>query len=512
MQRDVQALASNSYDLLVVGAGVYGLFAAWDAAMRGLRVALIDRGDFGNATSSNSLRVIHGGLRYLQHGDIRRMRTSIRERATLMRIAPDLVHPLPFLIPTYGWAMKGKPALTAAVKIHDIVGFDRNKSRNGEARLESSRSVSKEECLRIAPGLDPNGLTGGVIYYDCQTDDSERLMMSIAHSADQAGAEIANYVSATELLRGGGRVEGVRARDELTGDEFDIHARVVLNACGPWVEKLWNKAGDVSHQGTIGLSKAFNILIDREINGGFAIGAYGTRTYADRSAIVGKSSRMLFFTPWHGMTMVGTEHLPYEGDPDDFGVTEQEIQAFVDGVNNAYEGLNLRRDGIIEIYSGLLPSDGTNGGDVQLTKAYKIYDHAREHGLDGLISMLGVKFTESRHVAEKAVDLAARKLGRRVATCRTATTPLARRKLVAREYGNDSVESSVVHAVKNEMAQKLGDVIYRRLTPPALREDGQEFITTCARVMAHEMGWNLVKTRTELEEVGVAAKASVEAC
>lgn len=511
MQRDVRALGNNSYDLLVVGAGVYGLFAAWDGAMRGLRVALIDRGDFGNATSSNSLRVIHGGLRYLQHGDIRRMRTSIRERATLMRIAPDLVHPLPFLIPTYGWAMKGKPALTAAVKIHDIVGFDRNSSRDGDARLESSRAVSKEECLKIAPGLDPKGLTGAVVYYDCQTDDSERLMMSIAHSADEAGAEIANYVSATSLLNADGRIQGVRARDELTGAEFDIRVRVVLNACGPWVEKLWKSLGDASHPGRIGLSKAFNILIDRQISSEMAIGAYGTRTYVDRSAIVGKGSRMLFFTPWHGMTMVGTEHLPYDGDPDDFCVTEQEIQAFVDDVNSAYEGLDLDRDEIIEVYRGLLPSDGTNAGDVQLTKTYKIYDHAREHGLDGLISMLGVKFTESRHVAEKAIDLAAKKLGRRVATCRTAGTPLARPKIVPSEYGKDPFEGSVIHAVRDEMAQKLGDVIYRRLTPPALRKDSQGFITTCARVMADEMGWNRERTRSELEEVGVAAKAGVEA-
>ena len=159
MQRDVQALASNSYDLLVIGAGVYGLFAAWDAAMRGLRVALIDRGDFGNATSSNSLRVIHGGLRYLQHGDIRRMRISIRERATLMRIAPDLVNPLPFLIPTYGWAMKGKPALTAAVKIHDIVGTP-SKSSNESSRAShvmhrrgeiSSGLISVENGLACRP-------------------------------------------------------------------------------------------------------------------------------------------------------------------------------------------------------------------------------------------------------------------------------------------------------------------------------------------------------------------------
>src|ERR671930_1078023 len=186
MQRDLNRLATDAYDVLIIGGGIYGVCVAWDAALRGLSVALVERGDFGHATSSNSLRVIHGGLRYLQYGDLHRLRQSIQERTVFMRIAPHLVHPLPFFIPTYGHAMRGKEILALALRINDLIGFNRNRLEDPQKYLPPGRIISREECLRLFPGIEKKELTGGAIVYDCQLFSSERLILSFARSANKA--------------------------------------------------------------------------------------------------------------------------------------------------------------------------------------------------------------------------------------------------------------------------------------------------------------------------------------
>src|ERR671918_2641974 len=190
MERNLANLSKHTYDVLVIGGGIYGVCAAWDAALRGLSVALVDKGDFGHATSSNSLRVIHGGLRYLRHGDLRRLRQSIQERTVFMRIAPHLVHPLPFLIPTYGHAMRGKEIHTLAVLMNDLIGLDRNRLEDPQKYLPPGRIIAREECLRLFPGIEKRGLTGGASVYDCQMFSSERLILSFARSATMYGAQV----------------------------------------------------------------------------------------------------------------------------------------------------------------------------------------------------------------------------------------------------------------------------------------------------------------------------------
>ncbi len=211
MQRDLTELARKEFDLLVIGGGIYGAFVAWDAALRGLSVAMIEKGDFGHATSSNTLRVIHGGLRYLQYGNIPRMRRSIAERTAFMRIAPHLVHPLPFLIPTYGHWRESKALLSLALSLNELIGFDRNRLADPQKHLPRGRVISRDECRRLIPGVSDRGLTGGLMYYDCQMYDSERLILAVARSAAQAGAALANYVEATKFLRNGARVDGITA-------------------------------------------------------------------------------------------------------------------------------------------------------------------------------------------------------------------------------------------------------------------------------------------------------------
>ena len=562
MKRDLARLSGNVYDVVIIGGGIYGLCVAWDAILRGLSVALVEKGDFGHATSSNTLRIIHGGLRYLQHGDVRRLRQSILERTVFMRIAPHLVHPLPFLIPTYGHWMRSKEVLSLALVINDLIGLDRNCLQDPQKHLPRGRVVSREECLRLFPGVDERGLTGGAIVYDCQMFSSERLVLSFARSATQAGAEMANYVEAVGFIRNGDRVAGIKARDVLTGGKLDIQSRIVVNTSGPWLDRVLSLLNGYRSHRKLVLSKAFNILVTRQLVPQYAVGVYSKGHFKDREAILSKRSHLLFITPWHDCSLIGTVHLPYDADPDRLGVSEDEIQAFLDEVNEAYPGAKLKHCDVSFSYGGLLPifrNDGSADGG-RLVRRYRIRDHQKEEGVDGLVSVIGVKFTEARHVAEKVVDLVFRKLGKRPPKSTTAFTPLygaqieqfntflaqqlqrspeglstdTIRHLVHRygssypellkyfadvfsspdtigvrscsEYPSSScgdvlAKAEVLHGIREEMAQKDSDVVFRGAGLGTAGNPGHACLETCAAIMARELGWDEVRTQRELKEV-----------
>jgi glycerol-3-phosphate dehydrogenase len=576
MQRDLAQLSRRVYDVLIIGGGIYGVWVAWDAALRGRSVALLDKGDFGHATSSNSLRVIHGGLRYLQHGDIRRMRRSIHERKALMRTAPHLVHPLPFLIPTYGHAMRGRGVLSLALLVNDLIGFDRNHLQDPQKHIPRGRVISRTECLRLFPGIEGEGLTGGAIIYDAQVPYAERLVLSLARSAAQAGVDMANYAEVTGPLAEGNHAAGVTARDVLTGDRLEVRAHIVVNTSGPWLDQVLGLLDGRRPKRTLMLSKAFNLLVKRQLAPHCAVGIYSKGRFDDRDAILSKGARLFFITPWQGRSLIGTAHLPYDADPDRFTVTEAEIQAFLDEINAAYPAADLGRQDVCLTYGGLLPVAGYGADGVQLTKRPQIYDHRAEGGLDGLISVVGVKFTEARRVAERAVDLAFRKLGRTPPKSTTAITPVhggqieqlsafvahetqrrsqalsaeATRQLIYRygsEYprvlqyldedpaspdaiaatsssplrGEDRSEghsclgdgsqasnsseflmkAEIRHAVREEMAHKLADVVFRRTNLGIAGDPGDARLRACAAVMAEELGWDVGRAQREVEEV-----------
>ena len=328
MKRDLKKLSSQEYDVVVVGAGIYGACAAWDATLRGLKVALIDKGDFGAATSQNSQKIIHGGLRYLQQLDIVRMRESIRERRTLMKIAPQFVHPLPCVMPTYGHLTKGRMALAIALFLNDIIGFDRNRLDDPQKRLPRGRTISRDELLRILPGVPRDGLTGGAVWYDCQTHNSERLVLSFILSACERGADAANHLEATGFLTKDRRVCGVRARDAITGTPVDIRGRLVLNTAGPWIDGVLGRLSGGIHSSPIMLATS-TILVTRRFLGDYAAGLSSGAGRTGEKSLGGKGSRLYFVTPWRNVCLVGTAYAPYEGDPDNYRVREGDIDAFL---------------------------------------------------------------------------------------------------------------------------------------------------------------------------------------
>jgi glycerol-3-phosphate dehydrogenase len=536
MQRELRRLADGRFDLLVVGAGFYGAIAAWDATLRGLSVALIDKGDFGGATSFNNLKTLHGGLRSLQSANFAQMRLFVRERRALARVAPHLVHPLAFIVPTYRHPARSSAAMRAALAINDFVSRDRHHGLpDPSLHLPSGRIVSREECLRLNPIIDPKGVTGGAMWHDYQMHNTDRMTLSFVLSAADRGAVVANYAQADMLLLDAGRVTGVRARDVLSGGTFDIHATSVLNATGPWAASFLESLGERRSTPAHRLSRAMNLVV-RHVNveqgcGGRAAG------------------RFLFLAPWRHVTLVGTSHDVHEGSADALAVSRWDLETFLADVREAFPHANLGNGDVRLVHRGLLPMLSGHDHHVTLLRESAVVDHGRD-GVHGLVSMFGVRYTTARATAERAVDTVFRQRGvRKPPTCRTSETPITggaitskasflkaatlrqidgvSRDLLRRlaltygtQYDNvlrplrqdatlahrlgDECDVSgieVVHAVRHESALHLSDALIRRTEAGSAGHPGADAVDRAAAIMARECGWDEWRMKNEIAEV-----------
>ena len=521
MKRDLNRFEGTTYDLVVIGAGIHGACVARDAALRGLRVVLIDRGDFGNATSHNSLKLIHGGIRYLQHLDLRRVRESIRERRFWLSMAPHLIRPLKLVIPTYGHWTRGPEAFSIAFKMYDLISSDRNRGVIVDRQIPSCEVISKEKCLKLIPGLESKGLTGGAIWYDGQMEDSDRILLDCVSSAVEAGAEVANYIAVEGFLGNENSVEGVLVRDVLKDYEFSIRAKVTVNTCGPWIWSVLQKGFNNRRlNGNVRLAKSMNLVTRRFIDD-YAIGVVSARK---SDSIVDRSRRLYFITPWRNRAVIGTSHFPYEGDPDECKFTEEDIDRFLTEINDAYPPAKLTREDVYYSYGGMTPADeGQTDGEVKRNLHSEIINHETLHQISGLVSVAGVKYTTARLVAERGVDLVFRKLGINSPPCATMKTPfLSERDLVNTETligegeYNDAFSSGDLHvdhasettlqsfcryAVREEMAVRLADIIFRRTDLAERGVLGKSFLNWVAQMMRDELGWTKDRMQKELEDV-----------
>jgi glycerol-3-phosphate dehydrogenase len=535
MQRIISRLSQKLYDVAIIGGGIYGAWIAREAAERGLSVALVDQSDFGSATSSNSQRIAHGGLRYLQHADFKRMRESIRERSILMRIAPHLVFPMPVLIPTYTNPLQGKTLMGVALRLNDFIGFDRNRDLSAEKKLPAGRILSKNECLAYCPDLLQQDLTGAALFFDGQVHNTERLILSLLLSASRNGAVLANYARAIGLLKHAETIVGMSIEDVLSGTLVEVRARVFVNCSGPWTDRIIEMAGIVKQRARRRWVKAA-LLLTRQLIPNVAVGVRGNFRYRNSDALLDKGYRYFFITPWRNSSLIGTFEVPYNGGPDDFKVTENEICAFIEDVNAAYPGGCLTRNDVHFVYGGLVPASDQNGNPShQLAKHYEICDHALEDGLEGLVSIIGVKYTTARHVAEKAVNLIETKLGKRPTESRTGFVPvcggvmnsfeeflqseLQRKPLASSEetirhliqtYGSEYreilrycdqdpewskpvasnspvIRAEILHGFREEMACKLDDILYRRTELGAGGYPDDSCVSCCAEIMSQEL-------------------------
>jgi glycerol-3-phosphate dehydrogenase len=549
MKRDPAQLANDGYDLVVVGGGIHGACIAWDASLRGLSVALVERGDFCQETSANSLKTVHGGLRYLQDADLNLVRMMIQERTAYLKIAPHLVHPLPCITPTYSSLMKSRVVIGMALKMNDLAGFDRNKLSDPGKIIPPGQLFSRQECLEVLPDLPDTGVTGGAQWYDAQIYDTERLTLSFASSAAEAGAAVANYVEAVGILKEGNDVQGIKAKDVLSGEQFDIRAKVVVNAAGPWVDNLLEKFDASSDQKKFKHSLAMNI-VTRKLIEGYAVGVPSWPNEKTADGEDGKMSHMLFISPWRNRSLIGTFHSHYMGEPENYHLAERQLQNILSEVNSAYPGAELSIRDITFVHHGFLPEkDEDPVGDVKLVRKGRVIDHRMEGGTRGLISVLGVKYTTARKMAEEAVDLVFKYLGKDSPDCRTHTTPLHNGRIerfdefisvaleedgsmltpraidhLVRSYGSDYpsvrglitshdqevpldlnsdqvLRAQVRHALNEEMAVKLSDFILRRSGLGSGGRPDENSLLVSADEMAADLKWD-EQTRThEINEV-----------
>ncbi len=504
-------LRSDPFDVLVVGGGIVGAGIARDAATRGLRTALVERGDFASGTSGKTSRLVHGGLRYLKNFKIGLVRQAVRERDLLLVRSPALVRPLAFTIPAYEGRGMGPTTLRFGLWVYDFLSRDRVLPRRRWLRPDAVRERE--------PRLSESGLRGGGLYHDAIANDA-RLVLAVVRSAADAGAVVVNYAEVTELVRERGRVSGARVRDRMAQGAFDVRAALVVNATGVWLDGLRSR-GDAAP--TLRPTKGIHVFLPREKVG-------------NREAVVlnaKRDGRMLFVLPWGPLTLVGTTDTDYGGDVDRIVPEAADVAYLLEAVNEAFPDARAEPADVVSAYAGLRPLIREDG-------AKEESDISREHEIfedpDGLLSVAGGKLTTHRAMAQEVVDRACRILGREAA-CSTARGSLGPDAGSAADLRGLGIEAAIADslasrhasgdlrawlqesaalepiapglpylwvevdaAVECEMAMTLEDVMVRRLG--LFYEAADQGVAAAPRVaerMGSRLGWDTARRQSEIE-------------
>lgn len=549
-QRNLDALANRSFDLLVIGGGICGAAAAWEAQSRGLSTALVEKADFCSGSSAKIYKMIHGGVRYLQHLDVPRIRASSRERSAMFRIAPHLNRATEIVIPTYGHGMRGKEVLRLGFLAYEMLTHGRNDpGADAIHRVPPARLISSAELKELFPGLaheSPN--TGGLVFSDGLVHNPARLVLAFLQSAAEAGAAVANYVEAVGLDVDRDRVERVTVRDTRTGETFSIAARSVLNASGPWagwlIERFFGRQAErVSHY-----SRDACFIVPRRFD--HQVGLALSARSRDQDALLSRSTRHLFLVPWRRRyTIVGTWHRACADHPEELQLTAAELEGFVEEVNSAYPGLIRSVDDVGAVNFGLIPygSGSTSTEDHSYGKRSVFIDHGRTHGIGNLATLIGVRFTTGRADAQKAVEFLADRRGQRLPPSRTSSLPLAganfttmaelEREIaaalpdvgedvvaeLAQNYGSNyrmvlqgsadapellkpiegttTLAAEVRHACRHESAVTLADIVYRRTGIGTAVRPSRAVVEQTAALAANELGWGPCETARHVDAV-----------
>ena len=489
------------WDMLVVGGGATGVGVAIDAAARGYDVLLLEQSDFGKGTSSRSTKLAHGGVRYLEQGNIRLVMDALKERGLLLENAPHLVQELAFVVPHYDWWEA--PFYGLGLKLYQLLA--------GKYGLGASRMLSREETLEHQPGLKPAGLRGGAVYYDGQFDDA-RLLIHMVATAFEQGATLLNYVEVTGLTKNSqGLVDGVSARDVEKGNEFRAPAKVVINATGAFSDQLRRRA-DPAAEPMIVLSQGIHLVFEPSFLPG-------------ESAIMVPHTgdgRVLFAIPWHGHTLVGTTDTPIEAATLEPVAMEREIELILATAGQYLTKAPTRED-VLSVFAGIRPLVRAAG---RASTAALSRDHVVHTDQSGLVTICGGKWTTYRQMAEDCVDQAAALAQLPQKPCVTHHLQIHGFHEAAKQfgslavYGSDAyeirrlieadaglgeplhpalpyVKAEVIWAARHEMARTVEDTLARRTRALFLNARAAlEMASAVADLMASELGWNEV-TRTK---------------
>ncbi|HKC88129.1 MAG TPA: glycerol-3-phosphate dehydrogenase/oxidase [Blastocatellia bacterium] len=528
--------AEEVFDILIIGGGITGAGLALDAAARGLRVSLVEKRDFAAGTSSRSTKLIHGGLRYLEHFDFTLVREGLRERAILAKTAPGLARPLPFVIPIYENSRRNydRPLkMRLGLWLYDLLAGRYNFARH--------RRLSRDEALSLAPQLDPQGLKGAFLYYDAVTNDS-RLVIEVIKTARERGAEIANHTRVAGLIRNErGKIAGAHLRDELTGGGIECRARIVINATGVWMEETINLNGQTTNSLNRRMRPAKGVHL--------TVSADRLRVGAAWLIPSLTSHRFYFVVPWEGRVNIGTTDTDYDGDKDHPRAEPEEVNEILGAINSYFPEGRLEPADVISSWAGLRPliTDPRAGSTTEVSRKEEIIESD-----DGLISIGGGKLTTYRLMAEHGINLAVKRLkeGFNVLANSAATEgvaiggelsfddltmiaerlsraedlPLETARHLIHDYGADyqrlvelthederlrerlieglpQILAEVVYAARYEMALTLADVMTRRMRLAIVA--GREALKCAAPVadlMARELGWSREETERQIAQ------------
>ncbi len=547
MKRNLSELQNKVFDLVIIGGGITGACLAADAAMRGLSVALVEKSDFGGATSSASSKLLHGGIRYLQQLNFSKVRESAKERVYFQQLAPHLTNYIPFIIPTYSSFTKGKLVMKTAMAMYETICAGQNSILNdGSKKVPTSHFLSQQGVKDALPDLQLDNITGGVVFYESHMHSSERMTLGFIEAAQQHGASVANYLEVESFLEADkGCVNGVRVKDELSGESINIQASLVLNAAGPWIPKLNNHIGG---QGVVNAFSKGAHIVTRQLTQGHAV---ALPTKKQNQAVINRGGRHVFIIPWRGYSLIGTTYGSYKGDLNNVSATQSDVDEMISDINSAMGAEVLNRGDVLHAFAGIYPliDDVINKNVYQGTGKYQIVDHSKTDNLDGLVSVFGAKFTTARLLAEKALDEIAPRFDKKLTRCQMRRSRLPSGKIedmqafrkeqktryasmlpaiiidnLVTNYGTNIhrvielmeadaslaeelvpdrhiVAAEIIYSARHEMACHLDDFVFRRTGLGTLGNPGEVILRRCASLMAQELDWDQARIDEEVSQV-----------
>jgi glycerol-3-phosphate dehydrogenase len=536
MQRFIEQHSDEQFDIVIVGGGITGACVAYEAATQGLKVALLEKGDFSGGTSSASSKLIHGGLRYLVNGEFGMVRESLRERRVMANIAPNLVYPAPVLISHSKQSfIHNKWLARAGMLLYDALSYDKSFTWDRSKRIPMHSTLSRQAVLQSEPQICAQGLTGGTVYYDSVNLCPERLNLAFIQSAVRDGAKVSNHAQVSGLLQdGAGRVSGVQVRDVLSGEQRTVRARLTVNCAGPWADRVLQLASSrAAGERSLRRSEGVHFISRKPlISGKYIVGC------------ASRSGGHFFLIPWRGHTLVGTTDKAYSGEPDNYRVSAASVMELIATVNQGFGDGTLSYADVQYAYGGLRPLvENQTRETYTASRRYEICDNA-EQGVEGLITAEGGKWTTSRQLASDCLKLVARKLGLRLGPSSTnkqrlagcditdLTSFLAQAQqqnrgfatstidFLSRHYGTDfeavlqlardeprlaqtldadgEILAQVSYAIRFEMARTLSDIVLRRTGIGTLGHPGTEVLEKVAALAASELAWDEARKHHEI--------------
>jgi glycerol-3-phosphate dehydrogenase len=535
LKRYIEEQAGNRFDLIIIGGGITGAAVAYAAAASGLSVALFDKKDYGSATSAATSKLIHGGLRYLANMEFKLVRESLRERRILGNIAPNLVYPLPFILPNYKRRRANIWKIPLGMVLYDFLSYDKKDTWDKSKQLPKHKIISHSQTIILEPNVKKENLLNSAFFYDCQSISPERLTLAFIKSAAVRGAKVSNYASVEAINSDAeNKITGVEVKDIFSGETKDFYTNLIINCGGPWTDNILNHAAKRNLPAyKVKRSEGIHIITEK-IAGDHVV------------SLQTKDGRHMMIMPWRNHSLIGTTDKEYNGNPDDYNISKESLFEVVKAVNENF-GKKIYPSDIKYAYGGLRSLvDGQGKNSYKASRKYKVYDNAID-GIEGMITVEGGKFTTSRNLATEVLKLVSKKLKKPLWDSVTENFYLSGCEIkdmkqfmitqhvnyadfseqtieyVSRNYGTDSdvvfkiardnprfaevishdgeILAEIVYAIKYENAKTLTDIMLRRTGIGTLGNPGKDIIEKIINIAAEMLNWDKKRIEEENESV-----------